>query len=531
MKKADLNLNDIISIYKETQNLHKTAKILKTSHLRISEILKENNIKINNVGKAHLVSEDEVLSLISDYVDNHLTMFELSKKYKIRLKKIRNIFKERNIVTSRWNGHVKQEKLTKKRNKRSQKKCVYCDMLFRDNCGPNNGYSKHLNECHGITENNVVDHIEAFPEDKKYLSTLIKNHNKVKCCICGKYLNILDNRHLLLHNINKAEYVNLYSTKILSDVTKEKLKLNYNKMMSNQTWDRKSSMYEEEIKKYLDRLGVAYSSHNRDILDGKEIDILTNNNVGIEFNGSLFHTEWFGGKDKYYHLNKLNKSNEKGVKLIQIFEDEFVYHKDIVFNKISHILHLDNNKPKIFARKCTIKEISAEMAENFLTKYHIQGFVSSSIYLGCYYGLELIAVMSFKKTAQEWELTRYATNYDYLCIGCGGKLFKYFVNKYDPLIVKSFADRRWTIDLQNNLYIKLGFTEDKLLPPDYKYYYLHDNKPDRYHKFGFRKQKLNKKYGLPLTMTETEMVKELGYDRIWDCGLVKYIWKRSGDNS
>lgn len=25
-------------------------------------------------------------------------------------------------------------------------------------------------------------------------------------------------------------------------------------------------------------------------------------------------------------------------------------------------------------------------------------------------------------------------------------------------------------------------------------------------------------------MTETEMVKELGYDRIWDCGLIKYIW-------
>ena len=27
-------------------------------------------------------------------------------------------------------------------------------------------------------------------------------------------------------------------------------------------------------------------------------------------------------------------------------------------------------------------------------------------------------------------------------------------------------------------------------------------------------------------MTETEMVKELGYDRIWDCGLIKYVWKR-----
>lgn len=27
------------------------------------------------------------------------------------------------------------------------------------------------------------------------------------------------------------------------------------------------------------------------------------------------------------------------------------------------------------------------------------------------------------------------------------------------------------------------------------------------------------------TMTEHEMAKELGYDRIWDCGLLKYVWK------
>ena len=25
-------------------------------------------------------------------------------------------------------------------------------------------------------------------------------------------------------------------------------------------------------------------------------------------------------------------------------------------------------------------------------------------------------------------------------------------------------------------------------------------------------------------MTESEMVKKLGYYRIWDCGLFKYIW-------
>jgi hypothetical protein len=30
-------------------------------------------------------------------------------------------------------------------------------------------------------------------------------------------------------------------------------------------------------------------------------------------------------------------------------------------------------------------------------------------------------------------------------------------------------------------------------------------------------------------MTETEMVKELGYERIWDCGLFKFVWEKEKD--
>ena len=57
------------------------------------------------------------------------------------------------------------------------------------------------------------------------------------------------------------------------------------------------------------------------------------------------------------------------------------------------------------------------------------------------------------------------------------------------------------------------------------YYNPKISRIERFHKFGFRKQHLHKQYGLPLTMTEREMTKALGYVRIWDCGLVKYIYK------
>ena len=45
-------------------------------------------------------------------------------------------------------------------------------------------------------------------------------------------------------------------------------------------------------------------------------------------------------------------------------------------------------------------------------------------------------------------------------------------------------------------------------------------------KFNFRKSKLHKKYGLSLSLTESEMTKEIGAYKIWDCGLFRYIWKK-----
>ena len=263
----------------------------------------------------------------------------------------------------------------------------------------------------------------------------------------------------------------------------------------------------------------------RNVLENKEIDIyLPENKIGIEYNGLFWHSEIY--KPKYYHLDKLNLCNEKGIKLIQIFEDEYVNKKDIVLNKLKHILHITNNTIKIMGRKCKINEITKNEAKPFLDENHIQGFSSSTIYLGAFYNNELIAVMSFKcetKISNKWELTRFATKLNTVCQGLGSKLFTHFIKNYKPSEVKSFADRRWTIDINDNLYTKIGFKLDKILAPDY--HYIKPSVYERFHKFNFRKQVLHKKYGLPLTMTETEMAKELKIYKIYDCGLIKYVWK------
>lgn len=287
------------------------------------------------------------------------------------------------------------------------------------------------------------------------------------------------------------------------------------------------SKAENEILEYVKDAvsGENVIAHDRAVLGGRELDIfIPSKNVAIEYNGLYWHD-----KDRNYHLKKTEDCNALGISLIQVFEDEYLYHKDIVLSKISHILGVAKSSEKIMARKCTVSEIGKETAERFLTENHIQGFVSSTVYLGAEHCGETVGVMSFKKTGEQWELTRFATKTGVLSCGLGGKLFSAFIRKYSPHTVKTFADRRWTVDKENNLYTKLGFSFVGYTKPEYRYYRPGDG-PVRQHKFGFRKEILHRKHGLPLSMTETEMTSALGYVKIYDCGLMKYVWTKKEDS-
>lgn len=534
MKKSDIDINELVDAYKECSNLHKLSKRFHTSHIRLSKMLKESGFEINKLGKERIISCEELDDMICDYDKNGLTMAEISLKYRVRIKKLRQLFKENDVQISKWHNHVKKvtekkPRLIKKNISDKTKKCPYCGWETIDILNKSNAFEKHIRKCH--QDVNIDEHLKKYPEDKLYFLTYFKRKDKVKCEICGKYLNLIDDRHLLkYHGITKDKYIELYpDAKLISDSTKEKLQYCIQRMNDNENWERNVSVYEKEIIEYIKSLGLE-CYRDRKILKGKEIDIfIPEKMVGIEFNGNKWHTEWFGGKTRMYHLSKTLECNEKGVRLIHIFEDEYHFNKEIVLHKLRHILGIADISKKIMGRKCQVEEIGVDIAELFLNANHIQGYVNSTIHLGCFCGGTLVGVMSFKKENKStdlWELTRFATIYDYVCQGIGGKLFKYFVKKYAPQEIKSFADRRWTLLSDYNLYTKLGFELNGIIKPDYKYYNTKIDKFKRFHKFNFRKQILSKKYGFPLTMTETEMVKKLGYDRIWDCGLFKYIWKK-----
>jgi len=398
----------------------------------------------------------------------------------------------------------------------------------------------------------------------KFIYNGISEKGLIKCNTCGREFNQSMNEHINQHHgcpfCGKANLLN--SRKITTEEFVEKAKkihgntydyslvkyVNYDTEVEiicpkhgvfMQTPDAhlqgkgcqkcgvRLSKNEDEIANFIREVdGVEIVQQERTLIKPYEIDIyVPDKKIGIEFNGLLWHSEKYK-EDRNYHLNKTIECNKKGIRLIQIFEDEYINHKEIVLSKIAHILGKCENLPKIMGRKCSIKEIIYKEASEFLNKNHIQGAANATVYLGAYYGKMLIGVMSFMKEKFDvWNLNRFATDINYNCCGVGGKLFKYFIRKYSPTEIKSFADRRWSENSETNFYRQIGFNFDSYLSPDYRYY-----KPNgvlnRLHKFNFRKEILHKKYNLPLSMTESEMIKELGYYKIWDCGLIKYIWKK-----
>lgn len=256
----------------------------------------------------------------------------------------------------------------------------------------------------------------------------------------------------------------------------------------------------------------------------KELDIyLPNLKVAFEYNGIHWHSELY--KEKNYHINKTNICENNNIKLIHIWEDDWLYKKDIVKSRILNIL---NKSEKIWARKCEIREIEDNKTViDFINKNHIQGWVMSKIKIGLYYNDELVSLMTFgnlrknmgqNSTKDSWELLRFCNKLNTTIIGGASKLLNYFIKKYNPSHITSYADRDWS---SGDLYEKLGFKKISITKPNY--YYIIGNV--RKNRFSYRKDILVKK-GYDPSRTEKEIMLELKYYRIYNSGNIKYEIKK-----
>lgn len=281
---------------------------------------------------------------------------------------------------------------------------------------------------------------------------------------------------------------------------------------------------EQELRTFIESLGFV-TTKDKDILEGKEIDIyLPEKRVGFEFNGLFWHSEARSNNPKGNHKLKTDLAAIKGVRLIHVYEDDWLTKRKVVENTIKHLLSVTDKQ--IYARRCHVVE---QDSTTFIEENHMLGKSSGvSVSLTLEYKGCIVAAMQFSKSGSRrgnseegsYELIRFAS---LGVVGAASKLFKHFVKTYSPKEVVSYSDNDM---FDGKMYEILGFSKVEDVPPDYKV--VEGGK--RHHKSGYRKERLAARFGdkYDPNKTEHENCLDLKLYRVYNSGLKKWLWTNKG---
>lgn len=270
--------------------------------------------------------------------------------------------------------------------------------------------------------------------------------------------------------------------------------------------ERFESTAEKEIADFVTDHGIEIIRRDKKTI-GYEIDIfIPSLRIGIEYHGLYWHKE-----KRDLHYNKMMAAVKHGVRLIQIFEDEWIWKKSLVKSKIHNFISRDN--VSIGARLCTVKQLNTKEVKEFFNKTHIQGFKSASFYNGLIYKGEIVAALAMNKNKVE----RFSTSAN--VPGAFGKLFSSYrkEHKYQEYI--TFVDLRWSHPLEN-IYTKNDFKFSHISAPNY--FYVKQN--IRESRVKYQKASLKKFSNYDISKSEHQIMTENRYYRVYDAGNAKLVW-------
>lgn len=287
---------------------------------------------------------------------------------------------------------------------------------------------------------------------------------------------------------------------------------------------KSSSLGEREVYSYISsNLDKEYDifAHDRSLI-GKELDIyIPGKNIAIEYNGLYWHSE-NQNKNKNYHYKKWEKCKKAGVDLITIWEDEWNRNNKAVKNQLSILLKFPSVE-EVDTSECKVIPLDEKSFCDFLDVYHGKEYRESDIHLGLIDKKEnLVSVSGWSIKNNDIELENYTSR----CIVDSGldkmmSLIKLYA-KMKSFSEISFIDNREMTNIKELK--KAGFSKEFDLPPEYHYVYntggknikrinaltndIFKNDPHLIYKEG---------------LTEKELARLNGLERIWDCGKTRWV--------
>jgi hypothetical protein len=217
----------------------------------------------------------------------------------------------------------------------------------------------------------------------------------------------------------------------------------------------KNSKPEFEIIDELNKLNIQSIHGDRKLIKPKELDIyIPSHKLAIEYCGLYWHREQ--SCPPQYHYDKMKLCNDKQVRLITIFEDEWINNKQICLSRIKNALNISNKT--IYTRDCQTKQIDLNTAYLFLNSNDLQKDQKGTVAFGLYYQGQLIQVIVGEDFDNEVLLINsIVSKIDTVIIEGDSKLFEslkqYAIdNRYKQIRVR--CDIRWETGA---MYQQLGF--------------------------------------------------------------------------
>jgi len=257
--------------------------------------------------------------------------------------------------------------------------------------------------------------------------------------------------------------------------------------------DRQQSGLEVQLADFIEKtLGIKVERCVK--VGGKEVDILVNSaRLAFEFNGVYWHSDLY--RPRMYHREKTITCRSVGIGLLHVWEDDWLYRRDIVESMIRVRLGMATKTYQ--ARKCeVVVDKDKTSVSKFLAENHLLGSCVFSKSVSLVFSGEIISCMTFVKRTKGWEMNRFCNALNTVVTGGASRLLTHF-RRIAPDFIYTFSDNCYS---EGALYEKLGFNKVSELDPDYSFL----SGGVRVHKFNFR--------GRDTT----------GIPRVYDAGKVKW---------